>query len=82
MYILSHAISQRGIYELMLTHLGFSPEKRTYDHGLEVAAVTRDVHVIALQALFNPLLDEIRIHESSRLVTELVAGADERQSQQ
>jgi hypothetical protein len=61
---LAHALAQRAVHELVLAHLGQAPELRAHDDRLEVAAVACDFDVIALQSLFDALLDEIGIHEN------------------
>ena len=79
MYLFAHALAQCAVDELMLAYLGNTAEERAHDDRFEVMAVSGDLHVIALETLFDALLDEVRVHFSG---AQLVSGAEQEKGQQ
>lgn len=63
MNLLAHAISERGIHELMLTHPGLVAEQRTHDDRFEMATVPGDFDVLAFEPVFDVLLNKCGIQE-------------------
>jgi hypothetical protein len=61
-YVFAHALAERFVDELMLTHFREPSEKRAHDHRFEMATITGHFDVIALKAFFDALLDEIGRH--------------------
>jgi hypothetical protein len=60
--VFAHALAERRIHELVLSHFGKPAELRAHDDGFEVTAVARNFDVVALKTLFDALPDEIGIH--------------------
>ena len=65
MDVLTHALSQCPINELMLTHFGLPTGSGADDERFEMTTIACHFDVIALQAAFDALFDELRVHGES-----------------
>jgi hypothetical protein len=63
-YLLPHAVTQRGIDKLVLSHFRLTSEQRAHHDRLKMTPVSRYLYVIALKTVLDTLLDEIGIHRN------------------
>src|SRR5215213_5132501 len=57
--IFAHALAQRRVHELVLAHFRKSPKLRAHNDRFKVAPIACNFDVVALEAFFDPLPDEI-----------------------
>src|SRR5437879_3315020 len=63
--LLTHALAERRIDELMALHAALAAERFAHDERFEVLSVAHDAHRAALQPLLDVALNLLRRHHAS-----------------
>jgi hypothetical protein len=71
---LTHAITKRFIYDLMLLDPRFAPERGTDDNGIEMMAIAGHLDMIAREILLDVGLYLLRGDHRRFSMTQLVAA--------
>src|SRR5687767_1513296 len=81
--LLTHAVAERLVDQLVALHAALARESIGHDHGLEVLAVADHLDVLAGEAAFDALLDAVRGYQCrfSFLCPELVTGFEQHKTQ-